>query len=61
MLTTCVTPLTRVTGTSSLCGLMATAACAFGLRSPSSAVSTVPGTASISTSPTFVPESIMPG
>src|SRR5215212_11832552 len=60
-LTTFVTPLTRVTGISSLCGLIATAACAFELRSPSSVVSTVPGTASISTSPTFVPESIMPG
>jgi hypothetical protein len=61
VLTTCVTPLTRVTGMSSLCGLIATAACAFGFSSPSSAVSTVPGTESISTRPTLEPESIRPG
>jgi hypothetical protein len=60
-LTTCVTPLTRVTGTSSLCGLIATSARAFGLKSPSSVVSTVPATESISTRPTLDPESIRPG
>ena len=58
---TVVMPFTRVTGMTLLCGLTATSARAFGLMSPSSAVSTEPGTALISTRPTCDPESIRPG
>ena len=59
--TTLVMPLTRVTGMTLLCGFTATSARAFGLMSPSSAVSTVPGTALISSSPTCEPLSMRPG
>jgi hypothetical protein len=57
-----VTPSTRVTATCELCGLMAQTAAAFGLMSPSSCVSIVPGAPEgISASPMLVPRSIMPG
>jgi hypothetical protein len=59
--TTVVMPLTRVTGMTLLCGLTATSARAFGLRSPSSATSFVPETELISVRPTCEPESMRPG
>ena len=51
--TTVKTPLARVTGISSLSGLMPTCALTLGLTSPDSVESKVARTASISTRPRF--------
>jgi hypothetical protein len=56
-----VTPFTRVTGMSSECGFTAVTATLCGLKSPSSCVSSPPGTEPISVSPRCVPASIIPG
>jgi hypothetical protein len=59
---TCVMPTTRDTPTWALCGLIPHCACAFGLKLPTSATSTVAfAPCGISESPMLVPASIMPG
>ena len=56
-----VIPLARATGNSSLWGLTAIHASAWGLTSPVSVVSTEPGTLPISTRPSVVRPSMRPG
>ena len=56
-----VTPLTRSTGMSSLCGLRAIQALACGLMSPTSLTSTVAATPLTSARPSVVSPSTRPG
>jgi hypothetical protein len=59
---TWVIPTTRVTPTCALCGLSPKIACAFGLKLPTSEMSTVDAApCGISESPMDVAASIMPG